>query len=132
MALKALIFAGNYKIYLDFIDEFHLKRTECKYVHEVQDIQGYHKDTNPDLLFIFLEGFWLTPIGNSNDLPRLTGEFPGQVYHSGIAEAAARLIQLTYMTKLEQLPEYLTHEIEAVRVAALKKQEEYLSWKRKN
>lgn len=124
MALKALIFAGHYRDSLDFIREYHLKENECKYVCEVHDIQGYHKDTNPDLLFIFLERFWLTPIGNSDELTRLTDEFNGHIYHAGIAEAAARLIQLSYITDPEMLPEYLTHENEEVREAARVKQQE--------
>lgn len=136
MPLKALIFTRSYKDYLDFIGEYHLKGTECKCVQNVPDIQGYHKDTNPDLLLIFLENFWLTPggafrantsrafLGNSNELADFSQEFAGQIYHAGIAEVAARLIQLTYITRLGQLPEYLSHEHEAVREAALKIQEE--------
>jgi len=119
MALKALIFAGSYNQYLDFIGEYHLKGTECKFVRDYPDTQGYHKDTNPDLLLIFLESFWLTEASFS-----LMAEFNGQIYRAEGAEAAARLIQLTYITRQEQLPEYLSHEDETVREAALKRQEE--------
>lgn len=123
MALKALIFAANPEIYLDFIGEYHLKRTECKYVHDYPDTQGYHKDTNPDLLIIFLSDIWQHGTVRSTALD-LVREFNGQCYQAEGAEAAARLIQLTYITKLEQLPEYLSHEDEAVREAALKRQAE--------
>lgn len=129
--MKALIFAGNSTIYLNYINTYHLKRTECKYVYTIPDIQGYHKDTNPDLLLIFLADFWLTPAGNENsEMIILMEEFAGQVYFQGTrtvkdtAEAAARIIQLSYITSLEQLPEYLSHENEKVRDAAIKRQEE--------
>ncbi len=125
MALKALIFAGDYTIYLNYIREYHLKGTECKYVRAIPDIQGYYKDTNPGLILIFLANFWLTPAGDSNDeMVALMTEFVGRVYHQGTAEVAARLIQLTYITKQEQLPEYLSHGNEKVREAAIKRQEE--------
>lgn len=124
MALKALIFADNREIYLGFIREHHLKETECKYVHNVPDIKGYHKDTNPDLLLILLEDFWLMPAGRSDEFVNLSREFHDQIYHAEIAEAAALLIQLTYITRSEQLPEYLSYEHEVVREAALKRQEE--------
>lgn len=132
MALKALIFACSYEAYLFFLREYQLKETECKYVQGVPDIQGYHKDTNPDLLLIFtdhylvyLDSFWLSHAGDdSAGLLNLTREFEGQSYHAEEAEAAARLIQLTYITRLEQLPEYLSHEHEAVREAAVQRQEE--------
>lgn len=124
MPLKALIFTRSHKDYLDFIGEYHLKGTECKCVQNVSDIQGYHIDTNPDLLLIFLENFGLTLMGNSDELVTLISEFKEQIYSAGGAEAAAQLIQLTYITRLGQLPEYLSHEHEAVRKAALKRQEE--------
>lgn len=134
MPLKALIFAGSYKDYLDFIREYHLKGTECKYIQNVPDIQGYHIDTNPDLLLIYLDhylmyldSFWLPRVGSNYELLRLAREFKGQTYQAGGAEAAARLIQLTYITRLGQLPEYLSHEHEAVREAALKRQEELMA-----
>lgn len=124
MALKALIFASSYKDYFDFINTYQLKRTECKCVQIIPDIQGYHKDTNPDLLLILLEDFWLIPVGRSNEFVYLSKEFHGQIYHAEIAEAAGRLIQLSYITKLELLPEYLSHANEKVREAAIKRQEE--------
>lgn len=125
MALKALIFAGNHTIYLNYIKEYRLKRTEYKYVYTIPDIQGYHKDTNPDLILIFLADFWLTPAGNENrEMIILMAEFAGQVYVQGTVEAAARVIQLSYITKPELLPEYLSHANEKVREAAIKRQEE--------
>jgi len=125
MALKALIFASDYRIYLNFISEYHLNGSECKYAQKVPDIQGYHKDTNPDLLLIFLEGHWLTPAGNGKAFVNIINEFEGRAYFGEWGrEASARLIQLTYITKQEQLPEYLSHENEEVRKAALKIQEE--------
>jgi len=131
MALKALIFATDYSIYLNFIREYHLNGSECKYVHSESSIQGYHKDTNPDLLLIFLNEyivylgeFWLPRADNSDTLHLLVREFRQQAYNRDSVEVAARLLQLTYITKQEQLPEYLSHESEEVRMAALKRQEE--------
>lgn len=123
MDLKALIFANSYKDYLDFIREYHLKETECKYVSNLRDVQGYRKHANPDLLLICLRDIW---INNTIDrvMADLIQEFDGQVYHAGGADTAAKLIQLTYITRLERLPEYLSHEDEAVRDAAIKRQEE--------
>jgi hypothetical protein len=124
MDLKALIFARDYRIYLNFISEYHLNGSECKYAQKLLDIQGCHKDVNPDLLLIFLEGYWLTPAGRGDEIVNIINEFEGRVYFGAWTEVAARLIQLTYITKQEQLPEYLSHENEEVRKAALKRQEE--------
>lgn len=129
MALKALIFAGNYKIYSNYIREYHLKESECKYVHEEYQFLGYYKDTNSDLLIIFLDGYEQSPALSYSNLAHLTREFKGQVYsefHQEV-ESAARLIQLTYITKQEQLPEYLSHENETVRMAAIMIQLTYIT-----
>jgi len=123
MTTKALIFAGNHSIYLNFINEYHLKTTDCRYVSTIPDIQGWHKKANPDLILIFLEDFYLTPAGNSNDeMVALMTEFAGRIYPG--PEIAGLLMQLTYITKLELLPEYLSHVHEKVRDAAIKRQEE--------
>ena len=127
MSIKALIFAGNHQIYSDYLKEYQLKRTECKYVRTIPDIQGWYSDTHPDLILIFLANFWLTPVGNSNnEMVDLMTRFAGRIYHEGTQEAAARLIQLTYITKPELLPEYLSHVNEKVREAAIKRQEELI------
>lgn len=127
MALKALIFADNYKIYWDFIQQYHLNRSECKYAHHEDDMQGFHRDTNPELRVILLGQFWSHPHVDELLVEITRQGFGGRTYYAELAETAARLIQLGYITDPKVLPEYLAHENGEVREAARAKQQELRS-----
>lgn len=118
--LKALVFAGTYAMYRNFLREFHLHEEEYRFVNSKRDTVGYHKSLHPDLRIILLSPMhWEA----ESTTISLFAEFATSVY--GVDEISTAIaIGRTEDAGLEELPQFLASDITEVRSVALRRLKE--------
>lgn len=118
--VKGLVIAGNEQIHKVFLREYNLNPQEYRYISEDADLQGYHKDVNPNLRIFLLDKWWESPFAPG--LMSAQGfvafrEFEDRV----IFRREAAVVLIDNITDPAKLPRFLSSENEIIREEAIKK-----------